>query len=112
VKTFARFAFALAGLTLAGAAAAQTTFFEHPGFRGRSFTAHRALVNLAHVGLNDRVSSMVIRGGPWEFCENPHFSGRCVLLRPGRYRSMRAMGLNNRLSSARPARHAPPPHRR
>jgi Beta/Gamma crystallin len=112
VKTFARWTIALAGLTLAGAATAQVTFFEHQGFRGRSFTAQRALVNFTHIGFNNRVSSIVVRGGPWEFCEHPRFSGRCVLLRPGRYGSMRAMGLNNQLSSARPARNMPPPQRR
>ena len=31
------------------------------------------------------------------------FGGRCIILRPGNYPSLREMGLNNRLSSAREA---------
>lgn len=34
-------------------------------------------------------------------CEAPRFTGRCVVLRPGRYPSLAEMGLNDRISSVR-----------
>jgi hypothetical protein len=99
----------LAVITMAGAAVANVTFYEDPGYRGRSYTTTHAMISFDRTGFNDKVSSIVVRGGIWEFCEDLHFSGRCVVLRPGRYPSMRAMGLNDRLSSARPARRGPRP---
>ena len=44
---------------------------------------------------------MVVSGGRWEVCEDARFEGRCVVLRPGRYPSLAAMGLNDRVSSVR-----------
>lgn len=43
----------------------------------------------------------MVLGERWEACENPRFNGRCVVLRPGRYPSLAAMGLNDRVSSVR-----------
>jgi len=61
-------------------------------------------VNLDHSGFNDRASSAVIRDGVWQLCENARFRGHCVTLGPGEYPTLRAMGLNNRVSSAREVR--------
>jgi len=80
---------------------AQVTFYEREGFRGRSFTTEEQVRNLKRYGFNDRASSVMVLGGRWELCENARFSGRCVVLRPGRYRSLAAMGLNDRVSSVR-----------
>lgn len=97
---------------------AQITFFEHIGYQGRSFVAESDVVNFSRFGFNDRASSVVVLGERWEACEDANFSGRCVILRPGRYPDLRAMGLNDRLSSARvvhaaarfdDARYAPQP---
>jgi hypothetical protein len=78
-------------------------FFERDGFAGRSFTTDRPIGNLERFGFNDRASSVVVRSGRWEVCEDARFSGRCAVLRPGRYPDLRAMGLNNQVSSVRPA---------
>jgi uncharacterized protein YcfJ len=43
----------------------------------------------------------VVVGDRWEVCENAQFGGRCAVLRPGRYPSLAAMGLNDRVSSVR-----------
>jgi len=48
-------------------------------------------------------SSAVVSGEPWEVCDGEEFSGRCVVLKPGRYPSLDKVGMNNRISSARPA---------
>lgn len=75
--------------------------YEHENYAGRSFAANRDAVNFANVGFNDTASSVVIRSGRWQLCSDADFRGQCVTLRPGRYPSLRAMGLNDRLSSAR-----------
>jgi len=83
-------------------ATAQVTFYESDGFRGRSFTTDSALNNFARSEFNDRASSIVVSGTPWEVCENAGYSGRCVVLRPGQYPNLASMGLNDRVSSVRP----------
>jgi len=94
-------ALAVAGVAIATQAAAQITFYEREGFEGRSFTTEREIRNFERFGFNDRASSIVVLGDRWEVCEDARFSGRCVVLRPGRYPSLAAMGLNNRVSSVR-----------
>jgi len=79
----------------------QIAFYEREGFQGRSFTTTKQVGNFQRSGFNDRASSAVVLGDLWEVCEDARFRGRCVVLRPGRYPSLAAMGLNNRLSSAR-----------
>jgi len=113
-----KLAAAIGAIACAGTAAANITFYEDPGFRGKSFTATRALGSFNRSGFNDKVSAVDVRGERWEVCEDPRFNGRCVVLKPGRYPSMGSMGLNDKLSSARPvnrnarfddARYAPAP---
>lgn len=74
---------ATAGLAIATQAAAQVTFYEHPGFRGQTFTADRPIGNLERVGFANRASSAVVASEEWEVCDGPGFSGRCAILRPG-----------------------------
>ncbi len=81
--------------------ASQVTFFEHQGFHGRSFSTAKPVGNLKRFGFNDRASSAEVVGDRWEVCEDARFSGRCVVLRPGRYASFAAMGLSDRVSSVR-----------
>jgi uncharacterized protein YcfJ len=83
--------------------AAQITFYEGEGFRGRAFTTGRAVDNFNSFGYNDRASSAVVDSGSWEVCDDARFSGHCVMLRPGSYDSLRRMGLNDRISSVRVA---------
>ena len=96
-----RNALAVAGVAIATQAAAQVTFYEREGFVGQSFTTQSQIGNFERYGFNDRASSVDVIGDSWELCEDARFSGRCVVLRPGRYPSLAAMGLNNRVSSVR-----------
>lgn len=89
-------------LAIGTQAAAQVTFFGREGFEGRSFTVNGPVGDFARHGFNDRASSAIVRGGTWEVCEHLRYDGRCVVLRPGTYGSLAAMGLDNDLSSARP----------
>ncbi|MBE7940038.1 MULTISPECIES: beta/gamma crystallin family protein [Ramlibacter] len=97
-----RAAVAAAALVAAGHAAAQITFYEHEGFRGRSVTIDDRLWNFNRIDFNDRAASVVIDHGRWEVCEDVRFQGRCVVLLRGNYPSLREIGLNHRISSARP----------
>lgn len=83
--------------------APQVTFYERENFGGRSFTTERQVGNFERFGFNDRASSVEVVGAPWEVCDDVRFDGRCVVLRPGRYASLAAMGLNDRVSSVRAA---------
>lgn len=98
-----RTALALAGcIGLAAPALAQISFYEHDGFQGRSFTTQKPVGNFERQGFNDRASSVVVvSNARWEVCEDEQFEGRCVVLRQGNYPSLRAMGLNDRISSTR-----------
>ena len=95
------FALGLATLLLAQHASAQVTLYEAEGLRGQVFTADRPISDLTRYGFNDRASSVVVQRGEWEVCENQNFQGRCMVLRPGQYPSLVAMGMNNRISSFR-----------
>jgi uncharacterized protein YcfJ len=94
--------FAVAALAFAAHASAQITFYEGEGFHGRTFATDRPVANFARTGFNNRASSVVVDRGRWEVCEDARFQGRCVVLRRGSYDSLRAMGMDNRISSVRP----------
>jgi uncharacterized protein YcfJ len=94
--------FAATALAFAAHASAQVTFYEHEGFQGRSFTTQQRVGNLERSGLNDRASSVVVTSQRWQACEDTRFQGRCMVLRPGQYPSLTAMGLDDRVSSVRP----------
>ncbi len=108
-------ALGLVAVLAAGQAYAQVTLYEQDAFRGRSFIANGQIDNLAGTGFNDRASSAIVDQGQWEVCEDAYFRGRCIVLRPGQYASLGAMGLNNAVSSMRRVHgrpeyvYAPPP---
>lgn len=106
MNTMARTALALTVAAATVQASAQVTFYEREGFDGRSFTADRQVRSFTRFGFNDRASSAVVQRGRWEVCTDVRFEGRCVLLRRGRYASLDALGLNDRISSVRPVQRA------
>jgi len=93
--------FAIAGAVIATQTLAQVTFYEHDDFKGRSFATQRQIRDFERFGFNDRASSVAVTSGRWEVCESSRFTGRCVVLRAGRYPSLAAMGLNDRVTSVR-----------
>jgi uncharacterized protein YcfJ len=80
---------------------AQLTFYEDEGFAGRAFSTQQDIGDFRRQGFNDRASSVVVVGERWEVCDGAGFNGRCVVLGPGLYASLSAMGLNDRVSSVR-----------
>lgn len=59
--------------------------------------------NFGRFGFSNRASSVVVDSGRWEVCEEKSFRGRCVVLRKGSYDTLARMGLNDRVTSVRPA---------
>ena len=101
MNTVLRNSLAAAGLAFTVPAMAGVTFYEHEGFEGRSFSTQKQIGNFEKFGFNDRASSVVVMNERWEVCQHARFDGQCVVLRPGRYPSLAAMGLNDRVSSVR-----------
>lgn len=96
-----RSALAVAAAAVATQATAQVTFYEHEGFEGSSFTTDKQIGNFERNGFSDHVSSAVVLHDRWEVCEDVHFNGRCIVLRPGRYASLAQMGMSNHIASVR-----------
>ena len=97
-----RVLFAATVLGFAAHACAEATFYEGDGFQGPTFRTQQRVANLERSNFNNRASSVVVVGERWQACENDRFQGRCTVLRPGQYPSLKAMGLNDRISSVRP----------
>lgn len=96
----------IAGLACALASAlavAQVTLYQQENFHGRAYATNGPVSNLDHVGFNNRASSVIVERGNWQVCEESGFRGSCVVLRPGQYPSLSAIGFNNRISSLRRA---------
>jgi len=107
---------ALAGAALP--AAAEITLYGQEGFHGRSYSTEQSVRNLEREGFANRASSAIVRGGRYEICDQRGFEGHCMVLRPGQYPSLSAMGMNDAVISVRPLvrqavveerRFAPPP---
>jgi hypothetical protein len=80
------------------AMAGDMTIFADSNFRGNRVTLQRDARNLGEFGFNDRVSSLVIRSGTWQLCQDANFRGRCAELGPGEYRQL---PFNDAVSSIR-----------
>ena len=92
---------AITAVALVGHASAQILFYEQQDFKGRSITTDKALDDFARIGFNDRASSVIVLNNRWEVCDDAYYGGRCLVLRPGRYPNLSAMGLSDRISSVR-----------
>jgi hypothetical protein len=89
---------------LAAAAQAQpqeprAVLYEEPNFGGRSYTLHGDTANFEYFGFNDRVSSINVLAGTWEFCNDAFYVGTCRTFGPGEHRILG--GQDNRISSGR-----------
>jgi uncharacterized protein YcfJ len=99
-------------------AAAEITLYGRENFEGRSFSTAQPVRNLESAKFANRASSAIVRGGRYEICDGRGFAGKCVVLRPGQYPSLSAMGMGDAITSVRPVtrnaqveerRFAPPP---
>ncbi len=92
---------AITASVIGSQASAQIMFYEHNNYQGQTFTAQRQVNNFDRINFNDSASSVVVLNNNWEVCEHANFGGTCIVLRPGRYRSLNTMNMNDTISSAR-----------
>jgi hypothetical protein len=85
-----------------GGGRSSITVYEDSNYRGRSMTFNGEVSNLDRTGMNDRISSMRLRGR-WEVCTDAYFRGSCRVI-DGDERNLGSSGFNDRISSLRPAR--------
>jgi len=79
--------------------AGELTLFADSDFRGARVTVQRDVPDLNRVGMNDRVSSMIVQSGVWLVCEHAGFGGYCAEFGPGEYRGLPRF--NDSISSVR-----------
>ena len=94
-------ALAIAAAAVATGALADVTLYSGENLRGPAITARGDVPNLERHGFNDRASSIEVTGDRrdrWEVCEHAGYAGRCAVLSPGAYNSLRAVGLDYRIS--------------
>lgn len=76
--------------------------YEHSDSQGRQLALGDTTPDLGQQDFNDRVSSIEVISGQWEFCTDVQFRGQCFVLGPGRHNLDRSV--NDRISSLRPLR--------
>jgi len=76
------------------------TVYEDALYRGASESFNRQIPDLRNSRLNDRISSIRIRG-PWEVCTDANFRGQCQVIREDVW-NLEQWRLNDRISSMRP----------
>src|SRR5262245_11543175 len=83
------------------AGAADLTLYSEGDFQGRPLNVVIDLKQLGSLNFNDRASSVVIEKGAWILCTDEDFGGRCVTLEPGRYGSLKELGIEDAVTSVR-----------
>jgi hypothetical protein len=92
----------IAGATLASAAAAaDLTLYTDRGFEGRPLNVVIDMRQLGSMNFDKRASSLVIEKGAWIVCTGEDFTGKCQTLEPGKYPSLRELGLDDAITSVR-----------
>lgn len=102
MRVWLKVLFSVAVVAIATQAAAQITFYEGENFRGRAFSANQTIWDFEPTGFNDRARSAIVDAGFWQACVDARFEGHCVVLRPGSYPSLAALGMSKNISSVRP----------
>jgi Beta/Gamma crystallin len=77
----------------------EMTIYEHIDFGGANA---RTNLNWYYVGdwWNDRISSIVIASGVWQFFQHSHYQGASWVLGPGYYRWVEAANIPNDIISS------------
>ncbi|MEO7337159.1 MAG: beta/gamma crystallin family protein [Caldimonas sp.] len=101
VRLLGRGLLALVASVALAQASAQVVLYEHNDFEGGRLEIRGQATELASRGFNDRASSVVVQSGRWQLCENNDFEGRCITVGPGEYRTLQAIGMNDKVSSVR-----------
>ena len=66
--------------------------FSGPAFSGGALMLDRDVASLSEFGFDNRVGSIVVHHGEWQFCEYAAMHGHCISLGPGRYPRLGTLG--------------------
>ena len=77
------------------------SLFDARDFRGFLATLSDPAADFERIGINDKVASIIVNRGTWEFCTDARYRGNCHVYGPGEYRSLPS-GRDDAYSSARP----------
>ena len=80
---------------------ARIVLFEGRHYSGRPLSTGTWISDVNLRGLNDGASSAKVLGERWEVCDGANFTGRCTVLRPGRYPNLSDMGLLKQIAAVR-----------
>jgi hypothetical protein len=83
------------------AGAADLTLYTDGNFAGRPLNVVIDLRQLGSMNFDKRASSLVIEKDAWVVCTGEDFTGKCQTLAPGRYPSLRDLGLDDAITSVR-----------
>ena len=89
------------GVAASVAGAADLTLYADGDFQGRPLNVIIDMRQLGSMNFDDRASSVVIDKGAWVLCTGEDFSGSCVTLEPGKYGSLKDLGLDDTITSVR-----------
>lgn len=82
--------------------AGELTLFADSDFRGARLTLQGDVRDLNALNFNDRTSSVIVRSGVWDLCQDSNYGGRCARFGPGEYRVL--PDFNDVISSVREVR--------
>ena len=74
--------------------------YTDDNYGGASLGLNKDIRSLRDFDFDNRISSIEIRSGDWEFCTNTYFNGTCEILDADELR-LRDFGLNDNISSIR-----------
>lgn len=77
--------------------------FDQAGLTGEAVQIDSEVRSLSDARFNDKASSIQVLGGRWEVCSDGNFGGKCTIIRNDVF-DLQSLGLNNNISSIRPAR--------
>jgi hypothetical protein len=89
------------GMLTSAAGAADLTLYTDGDFAGRPLNVVIDMRQLGSMNFDKRASSLVIEKDAWVVCTGEDFTGSCKTLEPGRYPSLRELGLDDAITSVR-----------
>jgi hypothetical protein len=81
--------------------AADLLLYADDDYQGRQLAVVIDERDLGVLNFEKRASSMVVENGTWVLCSGDDYTGECITLAPGRYASLRALGLDDAVTSVR-----------
>lgn len=75
--------------------------FDGQNFQGRLGALRGPTPSFEPLGFNDKVASLIVRRGTWEFCTDANYGNNCRVYGPGEYPQIWG-GQDDQYSSARP----------